>query len=138
MAHRVARRIERLEFDRAPHPDHVARRKPAVDPGDLVLGVGVGEELRARRGDHRVVAAYMVAVLVGIEHEADVPALRSCAGEALSVVERVDGERLTSLRTGDEIVEVAVGVRGPDLLDDLGFSPLLFVPWCSLSRGGPM
>src|SRR3546814_1338920 len=34
------------------------------------------------------------------------------------MIERIDRQRFAGLRAGDDIVEVAIGVSGPDLLDD--------------------
>ena len=119
MAHRVPRGVERLELDRAPDADDVSRPQPAVDPGDR--RVGVGEDLRPGRGDHRVVPPDVVEVLVGVEDLGDLEAPLLRLRKAFPVVEGVDRERLPGLRAGDEIVEVAIVVTGPDLFDDHAF-----------------
>jgi hypothetical protein len=64
----------------------------------------------------------VVTVLVGVQDLGDAPSLLLCRGEAFLVVERIDRERLAALGASDEVVEVAVAVAGPDLLDD-HFSP---------------
>ena len=44
--------------------------------------------------------------------------LRLGRGEAFLMVERIDRQRLAGLVAGDQVIEVAAGVRGPDLFDD--------------------
>ena len=101
-----------------PTVDRVAGVEADVDAADPRPGTRVGEQLRTGRLDHRAVATRVVAVLVGIEHLRDLPALVLGPRQALVVVQRVDGKRLAGLRAGDQVVEIAVGVAGPDLLDE--------------------
>src|SRR5262245_22212762 len=83
--------------------------------------------MRENRGaglaHHRVVAARVVPVLVRIEDLRDREALVFRGLEALLVIERIDGERLAGFGARDQVVEVAVVVGGPDLLDDHGITP---------------
>src|SRR5262249_49670757 len=44
--------------------------------------------------------------------------------EALFMIQGVDGESLAGFAAGDEVVEIAVGVGGPDLFDNHGASPV--------------
>ena len=53
-----------------------------------------------------------------VEDLLDCPALRRGSSEALLIVERIDRERVARLGTGDQVVEIAVRVAGPDLFDD--------------------
>ena len=118
MAHRVTRRIEAFELDGLADFDHIARAQPAAHLRDLVLGIGVRQYRRLGGRDHLLVAAGVVAVLVRVEDLRDVPALRLGGGEAFLVVQRIDRQRLASLGAGDQIIEIAAGIGGPDLFDD--------------------
>ena len=64
-----------------------------------------------------------VAVLVRVEDLRDRPAAFLRRGQALVEVERVYGERVTGLGAGDQVVEIAKGVGGPDLFDKHGRPP---------------
>ena len=111
-------RVHAFELDRLADLDHVARLHAAIDAGDARAGAVVRDDLRAGRGDHRRVAAGVVVVLVGVEDLRDLPALDARRVQALLVVERIDRQRLAGLGAGDQVVVVAVGVAGPDALDD--------------------
>ncbi len=39
-------------------------------------------------------------------------------GEAFLVVQRIDRQCLAGLGAGDQIIEIAAGISGPDLFDD--------------------
>jgi hypothetical protein len=104
---------------------------------DLVLGVLVGQQRGAGGGDHRLVAAGVVAVLVGVQHLGDVPAHGLGLGQALLMVQGIDGHRLTALRASDQVVEVAIVISGPNLLDDHGARSLGCGVGSSLARGPP-
>ena len=58
-------------------------------------------------------------MLLGVEDLHDLPALVLCDGQAFLAVERIDCQRLSGLRTGNQVVVVAVGVTGPDALNNL-------------------
>jgi hypothetical protein len=122
MAHGVARRVEAFELDRLADLDDIAGAKPAVDALDPVPRIGMRQELRAGGGDHRGIAAGVVAMLMRVENLRDAPALRLGGGEAFLMIERVDRQRFPRRRAGDEVVEVAIGIRRPDLFDDHGFA----------------
>ena len=81
------------------------------------------DDLRAGRLDNALVAADVIAVLVRIQDLGDVPLLFVGDGETFPEVERIDRQCLAGLRTDDQVVEVAVGVGGPDLFDDHLCSP---------------
>ena len=91
--------------------------------GDLVAGVPVREDLRAGFLDEGFVSPCVVAVLVRVQDLGDRPAFVLGGLETLLVVEGIDGKRLARLAARDQVVEIAVGVRGPDLLDDHGVVP---------------
>src|SRR3954454_14881949 len=67
MRHRMARRVETFELDSLADLDDVAGLEAPVDAGDAVLGAGMGQQFGAGRRDNLVIAAGMVAVLMGIE-----------------------------------------------------------------------
>jgi hypothetical protein len=125
MRHRVARRVEAFQFDAAADLDHVAGVQAPVDALNLVLGIGVRQELGAGRRNDLVVAAGMVAVMVRVEDLGDVPTLGLGRRQAFLVIERVDRQRLAGLGTGDQVIEVAPGIGGPDLFDDHFVHPTL-------------
>ena len=99
------------------------RVQPDIDAVDPALGVDVRQQFSAGRGDHRLVAAGMVLVFVGVDDLRDLPALLFGARQALLVIQRIDRQRLAGLRADDQVVKVAVGVCGPDLFDNHGVSP---------------
>ena len=137
MAHRVPRRIEALEFDRPADLDHVAGAHAPVHVRDAGPGVLVRNQFRAGRRDHALVAAGVVAVFVRVQDLGNRPAPVRRDGKAFFVVERVDRERFAGLGTGDQVVEVPVGVTGPDLLDDHGDSAALSLLSRSKTRSPP-
>ena len=100
--------------------DHVAGLDAAIHAGDARAGAVVRDHLGAGGSDHGRIAAGVVVVLVRVENLRDLPALRLGGGQALAVVQRIDRERLAALGAGDQVVVVAVGVAGPDALDDHG------------------
>ena len=115
--------VERFEFDAGANLNHIARAQAAIESGNAVLGIGVGENLGAGGSHYRAVATRVIVMLVGVQHLGDTPAARGRRRETLGVVERIDGQRLAGLPAGDEIVEITVGVASPDLLDDHTRSP---------------
>ena len=78
----------------------------------------VRDQLGARRCDDRIVAARMVVVRMGVQDLGNLPSARLCRREAFFVVQRIDRKRLAAVRAGDQVVEVAIGIAGPDALDD--------------------
>src|SRR5207237_1231593 len=60
------------------------------------------------------VAAGVVGVRVGVEDLRDLAAVPARGFQAPPPLEGIDRERLAGLRAGDEIVEVAQGISGPD------------------------
>ncbi len=94
----------------APTP-HVDRRNP---PG----GSGVCKYPGAGCLDEALVAADMVAVLMGIQDLADLEPAVPGDGEASPEIEWINGQCLTGFVTGDEVVEVSQAVGSPDLFDD--------------------
>ena len=62
----------------------------------------------------------MVAVFVRVQDLGDVPARFLGGPQAFLVIQGVDGERLAGFVAGDQVIEVAVGVGGPNLFDDHG------------------
>ena len=124
MAHGVARRVQNLELHGLAHLDDVAGAEPTRHSRDLVLRVLVRQDPGAGLLDHRVIAARVVAMLVRVEDLGDVPALLPGGLQALPVVEGIDRERLPGLGTDDQVIEIPVGVGGPDLFDDHGRIPV--------------
>ena len=120
MAHRVSGRVQAFELDGLADVDDIAGAHAAVHVRDALTGVLVGNDLGTGRPDHALVAARMVPVLVGVQDLSDMPALVTGNGEAFLVLEGVDGQRLARLGAGDQVIEIAVGVAGPDLLHDHG------------------
>ena len=86
------------------------------------------QHLGTRGGHHSIIAASMVMVLMGVENLGDVPSRFFGSLQTLLTVQGIDGQRFTGLRTGNEIVEIAVRVGSPDLFDDHGGSILW--EWC--------
>ena len=118
MRARVAWRIETLEFDAAADADDVALAHRPVERAQLRPCACMRQHPRAGGRAQPVVAADMVAVLVGVEDVGDGPAVAQSGGVYRLPVEGVDRHGLAGLPAGDEIVEVAPGVPRPDALDD--------------------
>ena len=78
----------------------------------------MGQHLGTGGGHHRIVAANVVKVLVGVQDLGDVPAFVFGGFQTLVAVQRVDGQGFTGFSAGHKIVEIAVGVGGPNLFDD--------------------
>jgi hypothetical protein len=114
----MTRRVQAFELDGLAYLDHVAGAQSAAHLRDPVLGIDVRQHRGFGRRDHLLVSAGMVTMLVRIEDLGDGPALRLGGGEALLVVQRVDRQCLASLAAGDQIIEIAAGIRSPYLFDD--------------------
>ena len=98
---RVPRGVQNLDLDGGADLNGIARLEAHVDAGNRVLGAGVRQQLRAGRGEHRGVAAGVSAVFVGIEDLGDLPAFGFRTGEAELRFQRIHGQRLAALGTGD-------------------------------------
>ena len=118
VAHGVAGRVHAFELDGLADLDHVAGLDAAIHAGNARAGTVMRDHLGPGRGDDGRIAAGMVVVLVRVENLRDLPALRLGGGQAFLVVQGVDRERLAALGACDQVVVVAVGVAGPDALDD--------------------
>jgi len=62
----------------------------------------------------------VVVVFVRIQDLGNGPAFVLGGLQAFLVIQGVDREGLAGLAAGDEVVEITVGVRGPDLFDNHG------------------
>jgi hypothetical protein len=62
-------------------------------------------------------------MFVRVQDLGDVPAFFLGGPQALFMIQGVDGQGLAGFATGDEVVEIAVGVGGPDLFDYHGITP---------------
>ena len=62
----------------------------------------------------------MVAVFMRIKDLRNVPACCLGSVQAFFVIQRIDGQGLSGFGAGDQVVEVPVGIGGPDLFDDHG------------------
>ena len=124
VAEGVAGCIQGFELHGFADLDDVARREPARHTRNAVLGRMVREHRRPGFVHDGLVAVNVVVVLVGVEDLGDLPAGFFGRIEALFTVQRVDGQRLAGLGAGDEVVEIAVGITGPNLLHKHG-SPFL-------------
>ena len=120
----VAGRVQAFQIHGLADFDDVAGAQAPIHAGDAILGVPVRQYLGAGGRHHRLVAADVIAVLVGVEDLRDRPAFFLRAGQAARVIEGVDRHGLAGFRAGDQIVEIAVRVGGPDLLDDHGGLPV--------------
>src|SRR5690606_23486674 len=120
VAHRVAGRVEAFELHAAGDAAHVGVAYAARHRGNAGAGILVRDHGRAGGLDHALVAAGMVAMLVGIEDLRDRPAALARDGEAAAEIQRVDRERFAGFPARHQVVEIPQGVAGPDLFDDHG------------------
>ena len=118
MAHRVSRRIEALEFDGLADLDDVTRANAAIHIRNSFAGVFVRNDFRTRGIYDALVATRVVGMLMRVEDLRDRPATLIRHVQTLREVERVYRQRLASLRAGDQVVEITVGIAGPDLFDN--------------------
>jgi hypothetical protein len=67
----------------------------------------------------------VIEVLVRIQHLRDLPVVALCRIEALLMIQRIDRHGLAGFGAHDQVIEISVGVTGPDLFYDhqllLGF-----------------
>lgn len=117
MAHGVAGGVEDFKLHRSADADHVAGGKPGIHAADFIGGARMGQNFGAGRRHHAVVTADMVVMVMGVQNLGDLPALFLGGGQALVILQRIDGQRLAAIRAGDQIIEIAVLVLGPDLFD---------------------
>ena len=57
-------------------------------------------------------------MLVGIKNLRDLPTGVACYLEALRAIKWIDCKRLAGFATCDQVIEIAIRIGGPDLLDD--------------------
>ena len=120
MAHRVSWRIEAFEFDSLADLDYVASSNTAVHVGNTPARVLVRNKSGTCRRHDAFVAAGVIAMLVCVEDLRDGPTSIFCDRQALVEVEGIDRERVSGLRAGNQVIEVAVSVARPDLFDNHG------------------
>lgn len=122
VAHRVAGRVQAFQFDVPADLDHVPGLHAAVHAFDLARGLVVRDHLGAGGRHHGRVAAGVVVVLVRVEDLRDLPALDPGRVQGFFMVQRIDRQRFAGLGAGDQVVEVAVRITGPDAFDEHGGS----------------
>ena len=120
MAIGVAGGVQGFQLHRFAHFDDVTRQQTAKHAGNGTRRFGVCQHLGACGIHHRLVAANVVMVLMGVEYLGDAPALVFGYFQALGAVQRVYGQGLAGLRTSDKVVEVTVGVGSPNLFNQHG------------------
>src|SRR5690242_1452331 len=76
---------------------------------------------RARGRHHLRIARGVIEVLVRVEHLRDREALPARRIETLAGIERIDDQRLSSLRAGNQVLEIPEVVGGPDSFDQHAF-----------------
>lgn len=118
MAHRVSGRIEALEVNGLADVEDVTGADAAAHVWNATTGIFMCNDLCARRIDHSLVATDVIAMLMGIQDLGDLPAPIPGGRKTLPEVQWIDRQRVAGFRARDQIVEIAVGVAGPDLLDD--------------------
>ena len=123
MTHGMSGRIEAFQIDRIAHLDDVAGGNAGVNIRNYTARFFVRNEFRARRANNTLVAAYMVEMIVSVEDLRNRPAAILGNSEAFPYVERIDGEGLAGLGAGNQVVEVAIVVPRPYLLDNHSACP---------------
>src|SRR5216684_7255289 len=119
----MAWRVERLELDRLAHFDDITCAQASGHVVDLVSGILVRQNRRTGFFDHSRVPARMIVMFVRVEDLGDIPSFFLGALQTLFMIQGVDGQGLAGFATGDEVVEIAVGVGGPNLFDYHGIVP---------------
>lgn len=109
----MTRGIEALELHAAPDPYGVPMDESLIETRNPSTRLGMRQNSCARHRPEPLVAANMIAVLVGIEDLRDGPTAGSCGRGTQLPVEGVYGERLPGLSASDEIVVVPPRIRRP-------------------------
>jgi hypothetical protein len=65
----------------------------------------------------------MIVMFVRVEDLGDIPSFFLGGPQTLFMIQGVDSQGLAGFATGDEIVEIAVSVGGPDLFNYHGIIP---------------
>jgi len=65
----------------------------------------------------------MIVMFVRVEDLGDIPSFFLGGPQTLFMIQGVDSQGLADFATGDEIVEIAVSVGGPDLFNYHGIIP---------------
>ena len=136
MAIGVAWGIQRFKLHRLTYLDDVTGQETAKHAWNGTRRFGVCQHFGSRGVHHRLVAANVVVVLMGVQYLGDAPALVFGYFQALGAVQRVYGQGLASLRAGNQVIEITVGIGSPDLFDqhgkDLGWGGVSLCKWsCS-------
>lgn len=118
MTHGVAGRIEAFEFDRLADFNNIACNDTAIHVGNAIRCILMCNDFGARRRNHRLVTANVVAVFMRIEYLSDRPTMFFGCSETFFVIEWIDGERFTCFGASDQVIKVTVRVGGPDSLYD--------------------
>jgi hypothetical protein len=119
----MAWRVQRLELDRLAHFDDITCAQASGHVGDLVSRILVRQNRRASSLDHSRVPTRMIVMFVRVQDLGDIPTFFLGGPQTLFVIQGVDGQGLAGFATGDEVVEIAVGVGGPDLFNYHGIIP---------------
>jgi len=118
VAHGVARCVQAFELDRVADLDDVTRNDATIHVRNTRARILVCNDSCTRCFNNALVTACVVAVFVRVEDLRDCPAAVFRNGQAFVVVKRIDCECVTSFRTDNQVVEVAIRVTGPDLFDN--------------------
>ncbi len=113
----MPRRIHALEHDGPADLDDIAFAQSAVDTADALGCARMGKDLGFSRADESFIPARVVRVLVRVEDLGDGPPLLPGRIEAQAPFEGIYRESLPRLGTGDEVMEIPIGVRRPDSLN---------------------
>src|SRR3972149_205420 len=65
--------------------------------------------------------------LMGVQDLGDFPAPGLGRREAFHMVQGIDGERFSGVGAGDQVVEIAIRISGPDTLDDHCGAPSVLI-----------
>lgn len=117
MAHRVAGSIEAFELHGLTDFDDISGADAPIHVGNEFCCVDMGNDFGAGLRNHCLVAADMVAVFMRIEDLGYGPAMFFCGREALAVIQWINSQRVTSFGAGDQVIEVAIRICGPDSLN---------------------
>lgn len=110
---RMSRGVEALELHALSDADPITLAESPIKMCQPARGPGVRQHSRSGGRPQRLVAADVIAMLVGVQDMREGPAARADPLEAGLPVQRVDRQRLAALLAGDQIVEIAPAVGGP-------------------------
>jgi hypothetical protein len=115
--HGVARRIHTLQLDGPTNADDVTFLQTTINPPDARCSISVCQYLRARLSNEPGIATGVIEMLMSIQNLGDFPALGPGLVQHELPFQGIHCECFAGLRTRNQVVVIAEGIRRPDAFD---------------------